>query len=211
MAAALSRRLGSRPVHAAFLEHEDPSAPEVVGACSSAQVTVLPLFLSKGYHVRHDVPAAVAASGEGVRGRVGATDPPLMTEDASWTLAAIVDSSMDAGLLPDPAAAVVVVTAGSSDPDVLQAWDLAAARWTRRGPWNAVRVAHASGPGLRPREVCGEMRAQGDAVQALVPALVARGFFADRIVEEARALGVACGGLVGTSEPFLQRLAWSCE
>ena len=101
----------------------------------------------------------------------------------------------------------MVVTAGSSDPEVLGSWDAAAVRWTHDGPWAAIEVAHASGPGRRPQVVVQSLRRRGLEVQLLVPALVARGFFADRIAADAADLGVGLGAIVGATDALLERLA----
>lgn len=59
---ALRGRLPARPVLLAFVDVLGPGVREVVsGACGP--VTVVPAFLSSGYHVRTDVPSQVAATG----------------------------------------------------------------------------------------------------------------------------------------------------
>lgn len=215
VALALATRLttadASARVGVAFLEHDHPQLPEAaqhvsLGAGSDEGVRVVPLFFSAGYHVRHDVPAHVAAADAECHLPVRVVPPPLLTKDDPWTLAALVESAGAAGSPPAPHLAAVVATAGSTDRDVLRAWDAAAAWWTQDGPWAAVEVAHASGPGRRPEVVADGLRKRGLAVQVLVPALVARGFFADRLAVHAAALGVAEGAVVGTTDAVLDRI-----
>lgn len=216
LAARLADRLaagdGPARVGAAFLEHDRPPLDAAVEQVSlrcdadSGDVCVVPLFLGAGYHVRHDVPAQVAAVDAAGGRRVRSLPPPLVTGGEPWTLAALVQSVASGGCLPDPRQAAVVVTAGTSDPEVLGGWDAAAARWTHDGPWAAIEVAHASGPGRRPQVVAAGLRRRGLDVQVLVPALVARGFFADRIAAEAADLGVGLGAIVGATDALLERL-----
>lgn len=216
LAARLATRLttGAVPaqVGAAFLEHNPPpladAAQQVALRCADdrADVHVVPLFFSAGYHVRHDVPGQVAEAGAACVRPVRAVPPPLLTDDHPWTLAALEESAAAADCTPDPRQAAVVVTAGSSDPDVLRGWDAAARRWARDGPWAAVEVAHASGPGRRPEAVAHALRRRSIDVQVLVPALLARGVFADRVAAHATDLGVGLGGIVGATDALVERL-----
>ena len=62
LAAQVSRLLG-RPVRVAFVDVLGPTPSEVLSAVGGHRAVVVPAFLSRGYHVRTDVPAHVAASG----------------------------------------------------------------------------------------------------------------------------------------------------
>ena len=59
---ALRARLPDRPVSLAFVDVLGPTVREVIAA-ASGPVTVVPAFLSSGYHVRIDVPREVVATG----------------------------------------------------------------------------------------------------------------------------------------------------
>ncbi|MGH3825885.1 MAG: sirohydrochlorin chelatase, partial [Pseudonocardiaceae bacterium] len=59
---ALRARLPGRPVLLAFVDVLGPGVREVL-ASAPGPVTVVPAFLSSGYHVRTDVPSQVAATG----------------------------------------------------------------------------------------------------------------------------------------------------
>ncbi|QNI05317.1 sirohydrochlorin chelatase [Mycobacterium kubicae] len=64
--AARVTELVSRPVHVAFVDVVGPTPSEVlsrVAAHSHGPAVVVPAFLSRGYHVRTDLPAHIAASG----------------------------------------------------------------------------------------------------------------------------------------------------
>ena len=154
---------------AAFVELCEPSLPEVLAA-SAEPTLVLPLLLSTGHHVRHDLPAALSAAAGPVS--LGAHLGP----DALLARAQ-VDRLLRAGAGPgDP---VVMVAAGSRDPAALDDLDLAAhvlaAEWG--GP---VSVATLGGLGRRPEEVV-------TPDSAVSPYLLADGFFAGRLRERCSA------------------------
>ncbi|WP_156687523.1 sirohydrochlorin chelatase [Mycobacterium sp. Marseille-P9652] len=62
----LAARVGElldRTVHVAFVDVVGPTPAEVLAACDTRRpAVVVPAFLSRGYHVRTDLPAHVAAS-----------------------------------------------------------------------------------------------------------------------------------------------------
>jgi sirohydrochlorin ferrochelatase len=62
LAAQVGRQLG-RTVRVAFVDVLGPTPSEVLSAVGGHRAIVVPAFLSRGYHVRADVPAHVAASG----------------------------------------------------------------------------------------------------------------------------------------------------
>jgi sirohydrochlorin ferrochelatase len=170
--AAAAQRLGV-PGTAAYVELQPPLFEEVMAANAEPAV-VVPLLLSTGYHVRHDVPRAVATS----RAPVTLT-PPLGPHPR---LAAVqVARLREAGV--EPGRPVTMVATGSRD--VLSASDLCVARGLLAAAWGGdVRLAVLSGGGRRPAEV---VRA-GDAVS---PYLLAGGFFAATAARECREAGAA--------------------
>ncbi|PRI17353.1 sirohydrochlorin chelatase [Mycobacterium shigaense] len=62
LAARVSTLLG-RTVQVAFVDVLGPTPSEVLSAAAGPRAIVVPAFLSRGYHVRTDLPAHVAASG----------------------------------------------------------------------------------------------------------------------------------------------------
>jgi sirohydrochlorin ferrochelatase len=62
LAARVSDLLGRR-VQVAFVDVLGPTPSEVLAAATGPRAIVVPAFLSRGYHVRTDLPAHVAASG----------------------------------------------------------------------------------------------------------------------------------------------------
>lgn len=107
LAAQVSRHLG-RPVRVAFVDVLGPTPSEVLSAAGRHQAIVVPAFLSRGYHVRTDVTAHVAASGH----------PNVIVTPAlgpGGEIARIVaDQLMNSGWRPGDS--VILGAAGTSDP-----------------------------------------------------------------------------------------------
>jgi sirohydrochlorin ferrochelatase len=167
------RRLGVAAV-ASYVELCEPSLQAVL-AGSREPTAVIPLLLSTGHHVRHDLPASLAAA----PGPAWLGDPlgphPLLAEAQTARLRV-------AGAAPGRP--LVMVAAGSRDPaarpDLDEAARLLASAWG--GP---VTLATLSGPGPRPAEVV-------TPAHAVSPYLLAEGHFAERCrAEAARAECVA--------------------
>lgn len=159
---AAGRVLGL-PATAAYVELCAPSLPDAL-AGSDEPTVVVPLLLSTGHHMSHDLPTALAAA----RGPVvlgPALGPhPLLAE-------AQVDRLHRAGARPGQP--VVMVAAGSRDPlatrDLSRAAQHLAERW--RGP---VTVATLGGTGQRLSEAV-------TPECAVSPYLLADGHFAGRL------------------------------
>jgi sirohydrochlorin ferrochelatase len=157
------------PATCSFVELASPLFADVV-ATTSAPTTVVPLLLSTGHHVRHDLPASVASA----HGPVWLADPlgphPLLADVQVSRLRA-------AGAVPGQP--VVMVAAGSKDPaawpDLDSAAELLSVAWGGR-----VELATLSGLGPRPAEVL----TPGHAVS---PYLLAEGHFAERCRAESTA------------------------
>ncbi|SOX51760.1 sirohydrochlorin chelatase [Mycobacterium ahvazicum] len=107
LAAQVSRQLG-RTVRVAFVDVLGPTPSEVLSAVGGHRAVVVPAFLSRGYHVRADVPAHVAASGH----------PNVIVTPAlgpGGEIARIVaDQLMKSGWRPGDS--VILGAAGTSDP-----------------------------------------------------------------------------------------------
>jgi sirohydrochlorin ferrochelatase len=156
---AAGARLGM-PAVTSYVELCLPSFSSVMA--SGQPSVVVPLLLSTGHHIRHDL---------GV-GRALGPDPLLASAQVLRLLAA--------GALPGQP--VVVVAAGSRDPLATRDQMLAATYLSEQwgGP---VRLATLAGVGRRPVEVV----TSDDAVS---PYLLAPGFFADRCRAESSGAAV---------------------
>lgn len=156
---------------ASYVELAEPLFADVMASASEPAV-VVPLLLSTGYHVRVDLPRAVA--GASVPAALGS---PLGPDEL--LARAQVERLREAGA--GEGQPVVLVAAGSGDPEALtdleQAARLLAQEWG--GP---ARLATLGGLGPRPADVL----QPGDAVS---PYLLATGYFHRKLGEEARALG----------------------
>ncbi|GAA4746195.1 sirohydrochlorin chelatase [Nocardioides endophyticus] len=163
VARALTGAAGTRlgmPWVASYVELASPLFASVMA--SGVPSVVVPLLLSAGHHVRHDIGS----------GRPLGPDPLLAVAQVARLVAAGAS----------PGSPVVMVAAGSRDPLATRDQMLAAAylseQW--RGP---VRLATLSGVGRRPVDVV----TPHDVVS---PYLLAPGHFADRCRAESSAAAV---------------------
>jgi sirohydrochlorin ferrochelatase len=168
LTAEAGRRLGLSAV-ATYVELCEPSFASVIRASTESTV-VVPLLLSTGHHLRHDLPRAVAsAQGAVVLGGGLGPDELLAAAQAERLRAA--------GAVPGQP--VVMVAAGSRDP--LASRDLSAATRLLAGVWGGpVSLATLSGPGARPTELV-------TPAHAVSPYLMAPGYFARRALAESAA------------------------
>ena len=135
LAARLEGRRFGTTVRAAFLQHDEPTLTEVADGLARdglGRTLVVPTFLSNAFHVRVDVPQAVAEA-------EAASGLELRVTDAIGPDGALL-AALDRML---PAGPAVLATAGTSDPGAQQELARLAAVWAdrRRAP---VRVAYAS-------------------------------------------------------------------
>ncbi|MFF4797011.1 sirohydrochlorin chelatase [Streptomyces sp. NPDC001351] len=104
------------PVHLGHIELNDPLLPDTLATLGTREAVLVPLLLSRGYHIKRDIPEMAAASQ--VRARVaGALGPhPLLVET-------LHDRLVEAGWCTSMAdttrrrSAVVLAAAGSRDPE----------------------------------------------------------------------------------------------
>jgi sirohydrochlorin ferrochelatase len=169
VARTLTARAGARLGLEATCSYVELCAPlfaDVVAGSAEATV-VVPLLLSTGYHLRHDLPGTVAAAPGLVSLGPSLGPDPLLAEAQVARLVA-------AGALPGQP--VVMVAAGSNDPLAMR--DLTRAAGFLEAAWGGpVELATLGGHGRRPGEVVGA----GDAVS---PYLLADGHFAQRTRSE---------------------------
>ncbi|MEJ5913840.1 sirohydrochlorin chelatase [Pseudokineococcus sp. 1T1Z-3] len=198
---ALARDRPGTPVRSAFVDVQPPAVADVVAALAPERdVVVVPVLLSAGHHVGHDVASAVAPWPRAVS--AGPLGPSPLLDDV------LADRLAEAGARPGDA--VVLAAAGSSDPR-------AAADTARVA--DALRERHDGevhvgyGAVARPRvpAVVEQLRARGAARVLVAPYLLGPGFFYDRLVE-AGADAVAAPLLHrpdGTLDPRVAQAVWA--
>lgn len=192
--ARAARRLGRRADGVrSYVELASPLFGDVMAASQVPQV-VVPLLLSTGYHVKHDIPLMAASAPARTLLAPPLGPHPLLAEVMCQRL-------RGAGARPgDP---VVLVAAGSNDPDAAN--DLATAGRLLQARWGApVRVATVSGEGRPVAEVVEEARADGRV--AVAPYLLSPGHFSRRVDTLARAAGAACVADVLGPHPLVVEL-----
>ncbi|AFR09070.1 sirohydrochlorin chelatase [Nocardiopsis alba] len=210
--ALFSRVRALRPgteVRLAYLDHVEPGVEEALEGLASegaGEVVVLPALLTAAFHSKVDLPRAMA----GVRERspwlrVHYADTlgphPLLPEAVERRLA-------EAGVSADPGTALVLASAGSSDPEA----DAVVAELGRllaeRGPWREVRAAYASASSPTPDEAVAALLADGAERVAVSTYLLAPGYFADRVRERSVAAGASVVSEALGDAPELAEVVW---
>lgn len=201
LTARAGRRLGV-PTVTTFIELNRPSFAQVIAERFETPPVVVPLLLSGGVHLGHDIPDAIRAGGSGAILAPALGPHPLLAE-------VLVRRLLGAGAKSGEP--VVLAAAGSSQPaglsDLQTAGRLLQARWS--GP---VRIATMSGLGPSLPAQVGAARADGRVT--VLPYLLAPGFFAGRITQ----LALHCGadqvtGVLGVeqliAELIVRRYRWA--
>jgi len=164
-------RLPGRPVLLAFVDVLGPGVREVV-AGAPGPVTVVPAFLSSGYHVRTDVPREVAATSRRDVTVSAALGPhPLL-------VSALADRLRAAGWRRGDV--VVLAAAGSSDPRAV-ADVRVAARQLSGQVGSRVRVGFVATGAPRVAPLVTALRAAGESRIAVASWLLAPGLFSRRL------------------------------
>ncbi|MFF1447347.1 sirohydrochlorin chelatase [Streptomyces sp. NPDC058274] len=106
------------PVRLGHIELNEPLLPDTLASADPGEAVLVPLLLSRGHHVKHDIPEAAAAAPDVVRTRVAAPlgPHPLLVEtlyarlvEAGWRTRMSDAARRSSG--------VVLAAAGSRDPD----------------------------------------------------------------------------------------------
>ncbi|MEG3629756.1 sirohydrochlorin chelatase [Streptomyces poriticola] len=101
------------PVHLGHIELNEPLLPDTLAALGDASAVLVPLLLSRGYHVKRDIPEMAAAAPARTRVAAPLGPHPLLVD-------ALHDRLTEAGLpadAPRDESAVVLAAAGSRDPE----------------------------------------------------------------------------------------------
>lgn len=110
LASLVALRLPGVAIRVGYVDVLGPSVSSVLSEVDGP-VTLVPLFLASGYHVRVDIPASVAGAGR----RDITVTAPLGPDPALIDVA--LDRLRAAGA--DPADAIVLAAAGSADPQAI--------------------------------------------------------------------------------------------
>ncbi|MDF1487466.1 sirohydrochlorin chelatase [Tessaracoccus caeni] len=144
----------------------EPTLSDVLAQVGDA--TVVPCFLAAGYHVRHDIPEAAAASGHHVE--VTRHIGGLLTD-------AVIERLAESG---GPGDAVVLAAAGSKRPNALAEIDAVAAELEER---LGVPVVPGNVYMARPSvaDAVDRLRAEGHRRITVAPYLLSQGLWSERI------------------------------
>lgn len=195
-------------VRAAHLDFTPPTpvaALRALAADGFTSVRVVPLLFTPGYHLTHDVPAAVAASGVTERIRVSVA-PPLLDggrRTRDLLLTALADRLAQAGA-DGHVDALVLASAGSSSQRArLAIGSLARDLGRRHGI--PVEPAFASAVFPSPTQALEVLSGKGRSRPAVASLFVAPGRLTDSVVAACRDLPVA--DPLGVSPVFVDLLA----
>ncbi|MEU6352002.1 sirohydrochlorin chelatase [Streptomyces sp. NPDC047072] len=104
------------PVHLGHIELNEPLLPDTLAALGESEAVLVPLLLSRGYHVKRDIPEMATAAKAHTRVAAPLGPHPLLVEtlharlvEAGWR------TKMDAETRRE--SAVVLAAAGSRDPE----------------------------------------------------------------------------------------------
>jgi sirohydrochlorin ferrochelatase len=169
-------------------------------------IVAVPMFLNHGYHVAHDVPAVVgqARAALASRARIVLAEPlgpdPLLTE-------AMESRLRELGVWPgDPDTAVVLASAGTSDPAARGALEAVAGRWAATG-WHSVIPAYAGAAAPDAARAVASARAAGARDVVIASYFLAPGLLADRIATAAPRVPMAAPfATPAQTDPALSRL-----
>lgn len=159
-------------VQVAYVDVIGPTLSDVLSSVpAGSRAVVVPMFLASGYHVRVDVPSAVAADG----GRAVVT--PALGPDVA--VVAAVESRLRS-VSPDLPSAVVLAAAGSSDESALAEVSVAASLLSSAlsRPVVPAFVTTASPP---VPDAVSSLRAAGHSPVGVASYLLAPGLFQQRL------------------------------
>ncbi len=179
-AAALAGRvadlLPDDEIRLAFLDNTSPTLTEAaLTVASHSDITVVPVFLSRAYHVKVDVPAEVAKASAAINREITITEPigpdPLLID--------VLDHQLP------PGAPVVLATAGTSDLEAQAAFEALAQEWSQRRGTH-VLVAYASQAQPDVATAISRLESVGEHKAAIARFLLFDGVFPDRIKADAQ-------------------------
>jgi sirohydrochlorin ferrochelatase len=171
LAEQVSAMLGQR-VHVSFVDVLGPTPSEVLAGLTGEPVTLVPAFLSRGYHVTTDIPTHVDAS----------RHPDVTVTEAlgpgPQLVRVLADRLIESGWRQDDS--VVLAAAGTSDPGAqrdlhMMATGLSAITGSR------VELAFAATGTPRVHEAVESLRVRGAHRVVVASYLLSEGLFQDRL------------------------------
>ncbi|MGQ0624779.1 MAG: sirohydrochlorin chelatase [Sporichthyaceae bacterium] len=192
-------------VHLAYLDHSGPRVPELfreLSAGGTGRLTAVPMLLSRAFHARVDIPAALA-HGSAASG-IAVDLAPVLGPDPSL-LPAALRAVWAAGGRPGPGSALVLACAGTTDVSAKAALAHLVLRW-RRALGADVRIADAAGTGCGVGETIDALRTAGATRVDLASWFLAPGLLLDRAHAAARAAGADSIAAPLNASPELIRL-----
>jgi sirohydrochlorin ferrochelatase len=171
LAQRVSARLG-QTVHVSFVDVLGPTPSEVLAGTPEEPVTLVPAFLSRGYHVTTDIPAHILASGH----------PDVTVTEAlgpgPQLVRILADRLVEAGWRHDDS--VILAAAGTSDPGAQR--DLhTTATWLSAITGSRVEVAFAATGTPRVPDAVAAMRRRRRGRVVVASYLLSEGLFQDRL------------------------------
>ncbi|MGB9376907.1 MAG: sirohydrochlorin chelatase [Mycobacteriales bacterium] len=186
-------------VELGFVDHAAPSVTSALArlAAEGAPTAVVPLLLAAGAHSKGDIPAAIQQARSEHPEWLVAYGRPLGPHPL---LVAALDRQLrEAGVAPDTA--VVLVAAGSADPDTnADAAKCARLLWEWRGGAAPVEAAYAAATRPTVSEAIDRLRLLGHADIAVAPYLLAPG----RLPASTDRAEVTMAGVLGETDEVVR-------
>ncbi|MFB8771345.1 sirohydrochlorin chelatase [Streptomyces broussonetiae] len=181
------------PVHLGHIELNEPLLPDTLAALGDREAVLVPLLLSRGYHIKQDIPEMAAASPARTRLAAPLGPHPLLAE-------ALATRLTEAGWTRGDA--VVLAAAGSRDPEAaVDTGRMARLLSTRLGGVPVI-PAYASAAKPTVPEAVRALRARGHHRVAIASYFTAPGRFATECAQAAPDLAAAPMG----THPAMARL-----
>ena len=159
-------------VHVAFVDVLGPTPSEVLARPGPARRSLVPAFLSRGYHVNADIPAHVAASGH----------PDVTVTEAlgpsPQLVRVLAERLIESGWRPDDS--VMLAAAGTSDPAARRDLHTTAA-WLSAITGSRVELAFAATGEPRVADAVTALRDAGARRVVVASYLLSDGLFQDRL------------------------------
>jgi sirohydrochlorin ferrochelatase len=171
LAQRVSATLGET-VHVSFVDVLGPTPSEVLATTPDEPVTLVPAFLSRGYHVTTDIPAHVEASG-----------PPDVTVTEALgpgpqLVRVLADRLLESGWRRDDS--VILAAAGTSDPGAQCDLHMMAT-WLSATTGSRVELAFAATGTPRIADAVAALRRRRHGRVVVASYLLSEGLFQDRL------------------------------